>query len=161
MHALSVIVLPNDSDTQLAAEAAARAAADEGVEVHVVPLAGRGAGRGRAGGLRPRATTRPPTCGRCTARRRRPGTARCPWPAGEALTDAGRCRPGDVLGLVDGQIVLVGSDLARVGGEVLERLLGSGGELLTVVTGERRPRGPRAAPSPRRPAPAAATSRCR
>ncbi len=36
VHALSVIVLPNDSDTQLAAEAAARAAADEGIEVHVV-----------------------------------------------------------------------------------------------------------------------------
>ena len=29
-------MLPNDSDTQLAAEAAARAAADEGIEVHVV-----------------------------------------------------------------------------------------------------------------------------
>ena len=36
VHALSVIVLPDDSDTQLAAEAAARAAADEGIEVHVV-----------------------------------------------------------------------------------------------------------------------------
>ena len=64
VHALSVIVLPNDSDTQLAAEAAARAAADEGVEVHVVPLARRGAGRRRARRLRPRAGRRPPTCWR-------------------------------------------------------------------------------------------------
>ena len=42
---------------------------------------------------------------------------------------------------------------------MLDRLLGSGGELVTVVPGERRARRPRRAPSPRRPAPAAATSR--
>ena len=59
----------------------------------------------------------------------------------EAVTDAGRCHPGDVLGLVDGAIVVVGTDLARVGGEVVERLLGSGGELLTVVTGSDAPAG--------------------
>ena len=59
----------------------------------------------------------------------------------DALTDAGPCQPGDVLGLVDGEIVVLGSDLVRVGVEVLDRLLGSGGELLTVVTGEDAPPG--------------------
>ena len=54
----------------------------------------------------------------------------------EALTSGGPCRPGDVLGVVDGDIVIVGDDLTRVGAEVVERLLSSGGELLTVVSGE-------------------------
>ena len=30
----------------------------------------------------------------------------------EALTVAGRCRPGDVLGLVDGEVHLIGEELA-------------------------------------------------
>ena len=31
----------------------------------------------------------------------------------EALTSAGRCRPGDVLGSAEGDVVVVGADLAR------------------------------------------------
>jgi hypothetical protein len=140
VHALSVIVLPNDSDTQLAAEAAARAAADDGVEVHVV--------RSRAvvQGVAALAVFDPAQApavnlhamSRAAAATRHGAVSVA---SREALTDAGRCRPGDVLGLVDGDIVLVGGDLARVGGEVVERLLGSGGELLTVVTGSGAPAG--------------------
>ncbi len=140
VHALSVIVLPNDSDTQLAAEAAARAAADEGVEVHVVPS------RAVVQGVAALAVFDPAHDPAANLRAMHRAAAATRHGAvsvasREALTDAGRCRPGDVLGLVDGQIVLVGSDLARVGGEVLERLLGGGGELLTVVTGCDAPAG--------------------
>ena len=140
VHALSVIVLPNDSDTQLAAEAAARAAADEGVEVHVVRS--RAVVQGVAAlavfdpALGPDANLQ--AMHRAAAATRHGAVSVA---SREALTEAGRCRPGDVLGLVDGEIVLVGSDLARVGGEVLERLLGSGGELLTIVTGSDAPAG--------------------
>jgi DAK2 domain fusion protein YloV len=54
---------------------------------------------------------------------------------GEALTSAGRCRAGDVLGAAEGDVVVLGDDLAAVGRELLDRLLSAGGELATVVVG--------------------------
>jgi dihydroxyacetone kinase-like predicted kinase len=55
--------------------------------------------------------------------------------ARQAMTTGGPCEPGDVLGAVEGDFVVVGDDLFTVAVEVLERLLGGGGELVTVVTG--------------------------
>ena len=53
-----------------------------------------------------------------------------------AMTMAGRCEVGDVLGLVDGDFVEIGDDLTEVAWRVIERLLASGGgELLTLVRG--------------------------
>lgn len=53
-----------------------------------------------------------------------------------AMTMAGRCEIGDVLGLVDGDFVEIGADLGQVAWRVLERLLTSGGgELVTIVRG--------------------------
>ncbi|HRA45636.1 MAG TPA: dihydroxyacetone kinase, partial [Phycicoccus sp.] len=54
----------------------------------------------------------------------------------EALTSGGHCVPGDALGIVDGDIVLVGDDLAQIAIEVVQRLLRAGGELVTLLTGE-------------------------
>ncbi len=48
---------------------------------------------------------------------------------------AGVCRPGDVLGIVDGDFAVIGDDLVEVARVVLDRMLGSGGELVTLVTG--------------------------
>jgi dihydroxyacetone kinase-like predicted kinase len=59
----------------------------------------------------------------------------------EALTVVGRCRPGDVLGLVDDDVVLIADDPAAVGVEVLDRLLSGGGELVTLVSGAAVPDG--------------------
>src|SRR4051794_31696046 len=53
----------------------------------------------------------------------------------EALTSAGRCRPGDVLGSAEGDVVVIGPDLPGVACELLDRLLSAGGELATVVVG--------------------------
>jgi DAK2 domain fusion protein YloV len=53
----------------------------------------------------------------------------------EALTSAGRCQPGDVLGSAEGDVVVLGSDPAAVGRELLDRLLSAGGELATLVVG--------------------------
>jgi dihydroxyacetone kinase-like predicted kinase len=53
----------------------------------------------------------------------------------QAMTTAGPCEPGDVLGAIEGDFVLVGDDLASVATQVLERLLGGGGELVTLVAG--------------------------
>jgi DAK2 domain fusion protein YloV len=53
-----------------------------------------------------------------------------------AMTMAGRCEVGDVLGLVEGDFVEIGDDLADVAWRVIERLLTSGGgELVTLVRG--------------------------
>ncbi len=53
----------------------------------------------------------------------------------EAITTAGRCQVGDVLGLVDGDIVEIGADVTQVALRVVERLSSSTSELVTLVTG--------------------------
>lgn len=53
----------------------------------------------------------------------------------EALTTGGPCRPGDVLGLVEGDIVIVGGGELEVARAVVSRLLTVSGELVTLVLG--------------------------
>jgi DAK2 domain fusion protein YloV len=53
----------------------------------------------------------------------------------EAVTVAGLARPGDVVALVEGEVNVIGSDLVDTCKALLDRLLGSGGELVTLVTG--------------------------
>jgi dihydroxyacetone kinase-like predicted kinase len=53
----------------------------------------------------------------------------------EALTSVGRCQPGDVLGLIVGEVVEIGSSIESVARAVINRLLAGGGELLTIITG--------------------------
>lgn len=52
-----------------------------------------------------------------------------------AMTMAGRCAPGDVLGLVEGDFVVIGDSVLDVAWRVVERLLAAGGDLLTLATG--------------------------
>jgi uncharacterized protein len=54
----------------------------------------------------------------------------------EALTSAGLCQPGDALASAEGDVVVVGPDLATVACDLVDRLLGAGGELATIVVGE-------------------------
>jgi len=53
----------------------------------------------------------------------------------EALTSAGRCRPGDALGSAEGDVVVVGEEPAAVACDLLDRMLSAGGELATLVVG--------------------------
>jgi hypothetical protein len=140
-HAAEVVLLPNDHDTVRAAGIAARTAeADDGIRVAVVPS------YAQVQGLAAMAVHEP---GRAfdgdvlemtaTARHARHGAVTVA--AKRAMTMAGRCEIGDALGVVDGDFVVVGQDLAVVAIDVLGRLLGAGGEMVTVVTGE----GPEAA----------------
>lgn len=57
----------------------------------------------------------------------------------DALTVAGRCRAGDVLALVDGEVHLIGEELTTVCQQLLDRLLGGGGELVSLLLGEQAP----------------------
>jgi hypothetical protein len=59
--------------------------------------------------------------------------------AGPGLTTIGACAAGDVLGLIDGDVVEIGASITAVAGSVLTRLLGIGGELVTVVIGPALP----------------------
>jgi DAK2 domain fusion protein YloV len=52
-----------------------------------------------------------------------------------ALTTAGPCEPGDVLGAVGGDVVIIGTSMVEVAWQVVLRLTSVGGELLTVVRG--------------------------
>jgi len=53
----------------------------------------------------------------------------------EALTSAGRCQPGDVLGSAEGDVVVIGRALADVATDLLDRLLSAGGEMATLLVG--------------------------
>jgi DAK2 domain fusion protein YloV len=56
-------------------------------------------------------------------------------PQSATVTSAGRCEPGAVLGLIEGDVVLIGTSLEEVAWQLVQRLLSAGGELLTLVRG--------------------------
>jgi hypothetical protein len=53
----------------------------------------------------------------------------------DSITYAGRCSAGDVLGLIDGEVVEIGADVAGMGISLVSRLVAAGGELVTVLAG--------------------------
>ena len=55
------------------------------------------------------------------------------WQGGHV--HVGPCDVGDVLGLVDGDIVVLGDDVSSVTRDILTRMLAIGGELVTLVLG--------------------------
>jgi uncharacterized protein len=133
--AAEVVVLPNDRDSVAAAEAAARTVRESaGVRVAVIPT------RAQVQGLAALAVHEP---GRpfeqdvleMTAAARHARSGEVTVAVTQAMTSAGPCEPGDVLGAIEGDFVLVGDDLLTVATAVVERLLGGGGELVTLVAG--------------------------
>jgi len=138
--AAEVVVLPNDPDTQAVAGLAAREAEAGGVTVAVVPT------RSPVQALAALAVRDPrrrfdddviamaEAAGACRY-------AEVCHAAREALTVAGRCRPGDVLALVEGEVLLIGTELAGTCRNLLDQLLGGGGELVTLIVGEQAPDG--------------------
>lgn len=54
----------------------------------------------------------------------------------DAVTSAGVCRVGDVLGIAGGDVVEIGSSVEDVAVALLGRLLATGGELVTLVRGD-------------------------
>lgn len=130
-----VVVLPNDSDTQTSAEAAARIARQDGVRVSVLPT------RAQVQGLAAIAVHQPELDFDEDLVRMSAAAGGCRDGAvtvavRDAITTAGPCRVGDALGAVQGDFAVVGSDLAEVATQVLDRLLSGGGELVTVVRGD-------------------------
>jgi DAK2 domain fusion protein YloV len=135
-----VVVLPDHPDTQPVARAAAGEAQARGVRVSVVPtrspvqalaaLAVRDGMRGFEDDVIAMAEA----AGACRY-------AKVCYASREALTMAGPCRPGDVLALVEDEVHLIGGDLAQTCRDLLDRLLGGGGELATLLLGADAPPG--------------------
>jgi DAK2 domain fusion protein YloV len=51
------------------------------------------------------------------------------------ITMAGPCQAGDVLGVISGDFAFVGGELAGVAADVVDRLVGPGSEIVTLVAG--------------------------
>ena len=109
-----IVVLPNDTDTELAAAAAARAVADEGIEAFVVRARTAVQGVAAIAVFEPDALPSANILAmQSAASATRHGAVTIANRIG--LTSGGPCQPGDVLGVVDGDIVIVGSDQLRRG----------------------------------------------
>jgi dihydroxyacetone kinase-like predicted kinase len=57
----------------------------------------------------------------------------------QGLTAVGICEPGDVLGMIDGEVVEIGRGLLAVAFGLVDRLLAVGAELMTIVVGADAP----------------------
>lgn len=135
-----VVVLPDSRDTRDAAAEAAREAERSGIRVSVVPT------RSPVQALAALAVRNPDrpfdddviamaeAAGACRYAELVPVTR-------EAVTVVGPCRPGDVLGLVDGEAHVIGHELRETARTLLDRLLGGGGELVTLLLGADAPPG--------------------
>ena len=69
----------------------------------------------------------------------------------QSWTMAGVCQAGDVLGLIDGDVAVIGADVPGTAETVLDRMLAAGGEMVTLVLGADAPARPRRAPGGARP----------
>jgi len=76
-----------------------------------------------------------------------------------ALTSAGVCEPGDLLGLVDDEVVAIGGDWVDLADEVLGRMLSSGAERVTLLVAEADPDHPDVSSAPAADLPARLAAR--
>lgn len=138
--AARVVVLPNDPNTQSVASAAAKEAHRLGIKVSVVPT------RSPVQALAALAVRDPKRRFEDDVIAMAEAAGACRYAevchaSREALTVAGPCRPGDVLALVEGEVHLIGADLLDTCTAVIDRMLGGGGELVTLLCGADAPDG--------------------
>ncbi|MFD8996589.1 DAK2 domain-containing protein [Streptomyces abikoensis] len=133
-NAREVVLLPNDADLRHTAAAAAEQARAEGVRVALIPT------RSPVQGIAALAVHEP-------GRRFDEDVVAMTSAAGatrhaelvvaerQSWTMAGVCQAGDVLGLIDGDVAVIGAELAATAETVLDRMLAAGGEMVTLVLG--------------------------
>ncbi|MBA4865012.1 DAK2 domain-containing protein [Streptomyces sp. PSKA54] len=134
-HAREVVLLPNDAELRHTAAAAAEQARSEGLRVALIPT------RSAVQGIAALAVHEPD-------RRFDEDVVAMTSAAGatrhaevvvaerQSWTMAGICQAGDVLGLIDGDVAVIGSEVAAVAETVLDRMLAAGGEMVTLVLGD-------------------------
>ena len=130
-----IVLLPNDRDSIPASEAAAQTARDElDVRVAVIPTNAQVQGLAALAVHEPGRTFEQDIL-EMTAAARHARSGAVTVAVRQAMTTAGPCEPGDVLGAIEGDFAVVGSEPFAVATDVIERLLGGGGELVTLVSG--------------------------
>ncbi|MEW2257122.1 DAK2 domain-containing protein [Streptomyces sp. NPDC047869] len=137
-HAREVVLLPNDAELRHTAAAAAEQARTEGIRVALIPT------RSAVQGIAALAVHEP-------GRRFDEDVVQMTSAAGatryaevlvaerQSWTSAGICQAGDVLGLIDGDVAVIGPDLTATAETLLDRMLRAGGELVTLVVGDEAP----------------------
>ncbi|MFE0134167.1 DAK2 domain-containing protein [Streptomyces sp. NPDC059037] len=137
-HAREVVLLPNDAELRHTAAAAAEQARTEGVRVALIPT------RSAVQGIAALAVHEPD-------RRFDEDVVAMTSAAGatrygelavaerQSWTMAGICQAGDVLGLIDGDVAVIGDETTDTARTVLDRMLAAGGEMVTLVLGESVP----------------------
>ncbi|MGR4852962.1 DAK2 domain-containing protein [Streptomyces sp. LARHCF252] len=137
-HAREVVLLPNDAELRHTAAAAAEQVRTEGIRVALIPT------RSAVQGIAALAVHEP-------ERRFDEDVVSMTSAAGatryaevtvaerQSWTMAGICQAGDVLGLIDGDVAVIGADVAATAGTVLDRMLAAGGEMVTLVLGDDAP----------------------
>ncbi|MFE3742404.1 DAK2 domain-containing protein [Streptomyces sp. NPDC059134] len=134
-HAREVVLLPNDEALRHTAAAAAEQARAEGVRVALIPT------RAAVQGIAALAVHQPDRrfdedVVAMTSAAGATRYAELTVAERQSWTMAGICQAGDVLGLIDGDVAVIGSELAATAEAVLSRMLSAGGELVTLVLRE-------------------------
>jgi DAK2 domain fusion protein YloV len=133
-RARHVVLLPDDSELTAVAEKAASLARRAGQDVVVVPTSSVLQGLSALAVHDPhrRAGDDVVAMAEAAAGTR---TAGLMVAESEALTWVGHCEPGDVLGISDGEVVLIAPDLAVGALWLAHRMLTAGGEIVTALLG--------------------------
>lgn len=129
-----LVILPNGADNQKYANEVATELRGAGRRVGIIPTAAQVQGLAAMAVHEPSAGFESAVVAMSTAAgHARHGAVTVAEKA--AMTMAGRCQPGDVLGAVEGDVVIIGTTMAEVAWQVVQRLASAGGELLTLVYG--------------------------
>ncbi|MER5789365.1 DAK2 domain-containing protein [Streptomyces sp. NPDC001980] len=139
-NAREVVLLPNDADLRHTAAAAAEQARAEGIRVALIPT------RSAVQGISALAVHQPDRrfdedVVQMTSAAGATRYAEVVLAERQSWTMAGICQAGDVLGLIDGDVAVIGSDVTATAETVLDRMLQAGGELVTLVLGDEAPDG--------------------
>ncbi|MCH0565295.1 MULTISPECIES: DAK2 domain-containing protein [unclassified Streptomyces] len=139
-HAREVVLLPNDAELRHTAAAAAEQARAEGIRVALIPT------RSAVQGIAALAVHEPDRrfdedVVSMTSAAGATRYAELAVAERQSWTMAGICQAGDVLGLIDGDVAVIGTDVILTAETVLDRMLAAGGELVTLVVGDQAPEG--------------------
>ncbi|MET9584778.1 DAK2 domain-containing protein [Streptomyces sp. NPDC006539] len=134
-HAREVVLLPNDAELRHTAAAAAEQARTEGIRVALIPT------RAAVQGIAALAVHEPDRSfdEDVVAMTAAAGATRYGELAvaeRQSWTMAGICQAGDILGLIEGDVAVIGEDVPGTARAVIDRMLAAGGELVTLVLGE-------------------------
>ncbi|WP_354608473.1 DAK2 domain-containing protein [Streptomyces panacea] len=134
-HAHEVVLLPNDAELRHTAAAAAEQARAEGIRVALIPT------RAAVQGIAALAVHEPDRrfdedVVAMTSAAGATRYAELAVAERQSWTMAGICQAGDLLGLIDGDVAVIGTELAATAETVLDRMLSAGGELVTLVLGQ-------------------------